>query len=134
MSEATYLDRLQLMVIDHPAGAAVYPDERFASADPPATQDLLSFERRIFPVAAKDHRGKDVTAKLRARDRDTVDGFRRRAWIGFAEEHWVELDFGERLKEFKSAEKLIFCLAGWTDYAYPESIWAASQAGIGMQS
>jgi hypothetical protein len=111
----------------------VYPDERFASADPPATQDLLSFERRIFPAAARDHCGRDITAKLRAWDRDTVDGFRRRAWVGFAEEHWIELDFADRLKEFRPEDKLLLCLAGWTDYAYPESIWAATQAGVAMQ-
>ncbi|MBI1916378.1 MAG: VCBS repeat-containing protein [Planctomycetes bacterium] len=133
MSEVTYLDRLQLVVIDHPAGADVYPDERFASADPPATQDLLCFERRIFPATAKDHRGQDVTAKLRAWDRDTVDGFRRRAWVGFAEEHGVELDFADRLKAFRPNDTLLLCLTGWTDYAYPESIWAATQAGVAMQ-
>ena len=27
MDEVTYLDRLQLLVIDHPAGASVYPDD-----------------------------------------------------------------------------------------------------------
>jgi hypothetical protein len=26
------------------------------------------------------------------------------------------------------------CLAGWTDYAYPESIYAATQAGVAMQA
>src|SRR5207245_2012780 len=28
---------------------------------------------------------------------------------------------------------LFLCLAGWTDYAYPESIFAASQAGVQLQ-
>lgn len=132
MSEITYLDRLQMIVLDHPEKLAVYPDERMVLAGIPPTEDLLSFERRIAPVKAINHRGCDVTRKLLARDRDTVDDFARRTWVGFAEEHWVELDFGDRLKEFGPKERLILCLAGWTDYAYPESIWAAAQAGVAV--
>lgn len=134
MDEISYLDRLQLIVLDHPAGAGIYPDERFATSDPPATQDLLSFERRIRPVAARDHRNRDVTAKLRAWDRDMVDGFARRMWLGFAEEHAVEMDFGDRLKEFGPKDRLVLFLAGWTDYAFPESIWAAGQASVPVQA
>jgi tetratricopeptide (TPR) repeat protein len=134
MDELCYLDRVQLLVLDHPAGADVYPDERFATADPPATQDLLSFERRIRPVSAHNHRGADVTAKLRAWDRDTVDDFAWRSWLGLAEEHWVELDFGDRLKQFGPKDRLFLFLAGWTDYAYPDSLWAASQAGVAAQA
>jgi tetratricopeptide (TPR) repeat protein len=133
MSEISYLDRLQLAVIDHPAGVRVYPDERFAASGPPPSQALIAFDREIIPLAARDHRGRDVTDVLRRWDRVTVDGFARRSWIGFAEEHSVELDFGDRLAGFGPDEKLYLCLAGWTDYAYPESIWAAHQAGIEMQ-
>jgi hypothetical protein len=134
MDEVAYLDRLQLVVVDHPAGTSVYPDERFATGGPPPTQDLIAFDRRIFPATARDHRGRDVTGKLLAWDRDTVDGFAVRAWLGFAEEHFVELDFGDRLSKFKPGDRLFLCLAGWTDYAYPESIWAAHQAGVAMQT
>jgi hypothetical protein len=130
MDEVTYLDKLQLVVVDHPAGVRVYPDERFATADPQPTQHLVGFRREVFPVRATDHRGRDVTQKLRHRDRDTVNEFAHRTWLGFAEEHAVELDFGDRLAGFKPDERLFLCLAGWTDYAYPESIWAAHQAGV----
>jgi hypothetical protein len=135
MDEVTYLDRLQMLVVDHPAGVHVYPDERFASAEPGPTQDLLAFDsrREIFPVKATDHRGQDVTQTLRHRDRKTVDDFARRSWIGFAEEHWVKLDFGDRLAAFGAQDPLVLCLAGWTAYPYPESIWAATQAGIPLQ-
>ncbi len=132
MSEITYLDRLQLVVLDHPAGVRVYPDERFEAGGPAPTQDLLAFRDALFPVKATDHRGHDVTAKLAKWDRDTVDDFARRSWIGFAEEHAVTLDFGNRLAKFGPKDRLILCLAGWTDYPYPESIWAAHQAGIEM--
>jgi tetratricopeptide (TPR) repeat protein len=133
MDEATYLDRLQLVALDHPADVHVYPDERFASGGPPPTQQLLAFRQQVFPVRATDHRGRDVTATLRQRDRDTVSGFARRSWLGFAEEHAVELDFADRLAGFGPKDRLILCLAGWTDYPYPESIWAATQAGVALQ-
>jgi tetratricopeptide (TPR) repeat protein len=131
MNEATYLDRLQLLVLDHPGDVRVYPDERFTSG-PPASQDLLAFREEIFPVIARDHRGKDVTQTLAKWDRHTVDDFAQRSWLGYAEEHWVELDFGNRLAKFNREDRLILCLAGWTEYPYPESIWAATQAGIPM--
>ena len=111
----------------------VYPDERFVSSGPAPTQDLLAFRERIFAHTARDQQGHDVTRKLRARDRDTVDNFRRRAWLGYAEEHWVELDFGNQLAKFSPQTALVLCIAGWTDYPYPESIWAATQAGVPLQ-
>lgn len=132
MDEITYLDQLQLVVIDHPAAMNVYPDERFATGGRPPTQALIAFEKRLFPVKAADHRGRDVTQVLAAWDRRTVAGFRRRAWLGFAEEHFVTLDFGGQLEGLKRGERTFLCLAGWTDYPYPESIWAATQAGVAM--
>jgi hypothetical protein len=133
MDEATYLDRLQLLVLDHPADVRVYPDERFTSGPPPS-QDLLAFREEIFPVKARDHRGRDVTKVLARWDRGTVDDFGQRSWLGYAEEHWVELDFGGRLATFGPKDRLILCLAGWTEYPYPESIWAATQAGVPLLS
>jgi hypothetical protein len=94
---------------------------------------LIAFRQEIYPIKAVDQKGRDVTAKLRAWDRDTVDGFAKRAWIGFAENHGVELDFGDRLAKFGPTDRLALCLAGWTDYAYPQSIWAAHQAGVEME-
>jgi hypothetical protein len=132
MDEVTLLDRLQLVVMDHPSDTRVFPDERFPGEGPAPTQDLLAIHREIFPVKAVDHRGKDVTKTLREWDRDTVRDFAIRSWLGFAEEHWVELDFGGRLAEFGAKEPLVLCLAGWTDYPYPESIYAAEQAGIAL--
>lgn len=134
MDEVTYLDRLQLLVLDHPNEVRVYPDERFATDGTSPSQDLLAFRQEILPVRATDHRGRDVTRILQTRDRQTVDGFAQRAWLGYAEEHWVELDFGDRFAKFGANDPLILCLAGWTEYAYPESIWAATQAGVALQA
>ncbi len=132
MDEVNYIDRVQLVVVDHPAGAKSYPDERFSYPGP--SQDLLVHrsEDEVFPVTATDHKGRDVTQALRHWDRATADGFARRAWLGFAEDHWVELDFGDRLSRFGAGDRVMLYLAGWTDYPYPESIWAADQAGVAL--
>ena len=133
MDETTYLDHLELKVIDAPPSVRVYPDERFVTEGPPPSQDLIAFNKEIYPVKAIDHRGQDVTETLRRWDRITVDDFKKRAWIGFAEEHAVELEFGDRLASFGANDRLYLCLAGWTEYPFPESSWAAHQAGITEQ-
>lgn len=132
MDEVLYLDRVRLDVIDHPIGVSVFPDERFATSDPQPTQERLFFRNseRIFPVKAIDHNGRDVTAILRDRDGKTVDDFAMRSWMGFAEDHYVELDFQGQIRPLTTGQKLYLVLAGWTDYPYPESIFAANQAGI----
>ncbi|MBX9677938.1 MAG: CRTAC1 family protein, partial [Gemmataceae bacterium] len=128
MDEVTYLDKVRLVAVDHPADMHVYPDERFSEALP--SQDLHAFRRLIRPVRATDHRGANVLPELSRRDRTYFDGFKRQSWLGYAEDHHVDLDFGETLQGIKSAERLFLCIYGWTDYAYPEAIWAATQAGV----
>ncbi len=133
MDEVTYLDNLRLQVIDLPPGADVFPDERFATTGAP-TQELLFFRDRFFPIKARDQKGNDITPVIRHRDKKMTGGFATSYWIGFAEEHWVELDFGDQLKKIGPKDKVYMVLAGWTDYAYPESIFAAAQAGVPMIS
>ncbi|MFM7148323.1 MAG: CRTAC1 family protein, partial [Gemmataceae bacterium] len=132
MDEITYLDALRLEVVDHPRELSVFPDERFATGGKPPTQKIIAFGPRIFPEKARDHRGQDLHSTLSRWDREMARGFARRAWIGFAEEHFVELDFGAQVAKLP-AGPLYLCLAGWTDYPFPESIWAANQAGVPMK-
>lgn len=128
MDEVLYLDHLRLDVVDQPPGVEVYPDERFVFAGPPPTQKLLRFPTQHAPVAATDHRGRDVLPHLLARDRRAVDGFARRSWLGYAEDHFVTLDFGPL-----PAGKWHLVLAGWTEYPYPESMYAATRAGVALK-
>jgi tetratricopeptide (TPR) repeat protein len=132
MDEVMYLDHLRLRVVDHPADAPIFPDERFAVADPLPTQTIHSYRNRVSPVSAADHRGIDRTKAVAERDGQMVDGFALRSWLGFAEEHWLEFDFGERRSSLSKDKPWHLILAGWTDYPYPESIIAAGQAGIPM--
>ncbi len=133
MDEVLYIDRVVLEVVDHPKDVRVYPNERFVTAGPQPSQELLAFAQMIAPTHAVDHRNRDVLATLKERDGRTVDQFATRSWLGYAEEHFVELDFANSLSKLDAKAPLYLVMAGWTDYPYPESIYAATQAGVPMQ-
>jgi tetratricopeptide (TPR) repeat protein len=134
MDELAYLDKLTLEVVDRPPGVSATPDERFAPEGPRPTGELIAWSRTVEPVKATDQAGHDVTATLKAWDRRTADGFRRlRGWIGYAEEHSITLDFGDRLKGFGAGDRLVLCLAGWVEYPYSQTNYAASTAGVALK-
>jgi len=134
MDEVAYLDHLRLDVVDRPPGVSSTPDERFAPAGPRPTGELLAWRTTIEPVRASDLEGRDVTETLRHRDRRTVDTFRRReGWIGYAEDHAIILDFGDRLSCYGPSDPLVLCLAGWVEYPYSQTNYAAATAGVALQ-
>ncbi len=134
MDEVVYIDHLKLDVVDRPPGAWCTPDERFAPAGPRPTGELLAGRTTVEPVRATDSDGRDVTDILRHWDRRTVDTFRKREpWIGYADDHAIVLDFGDRLSRFGPAERLVLCLAGWVEYPYSQTNYAAATAGVVLQ-
>ncbi len=133
MDEIALLDFLRLDVIDLPPGWDVLPDERFATADPPPTQQPLFFRRRIAVTRAEDDTGHDVTNLIREHDGRRRCGFQLRSWIGFAADHWIAFDFAEDLSSLPAGQRCVLVLRGWTDYPFPESIFAAEQAGVPLQ-
>jgi hypothetical protein len=134
MDEIAYLDHVRLEVVDRPPGVSSTPDERFAPAGPRPTGELLAWKQAIEPVRATDLEGRDTTETLRHWDRRTVDTFRKRVgWIGYAEEHGVVLDFGDRLERFSPTDPLVLCLAGWVEYPYSQTNYAAATAGVALK-
>ena len=134
MDEIAYLDHLRLDVVDRPPGVSSTPDERFAPQGPRPTGLLLAWRTTIEPVRATDLEGRDVTETLRHWDRRTVDTFRKReGWIGYAEDHAIILDFGDRLSRCGPSDPLVLCLAGWVEYPYSQTNYAAATAGVALQ-
>jgi tetratricopeptide (TPR) repeat protein len=125
MDEVMYLDAVRLDAVDHPAGVRVVPDERFVFAGPPPTQELLAFRSQHLPTRATDHRGRDVTGFVRERDR-RAPPFLCRSWLGYAEEHAVTLEFDK----LPAGKRWCLVIDGWTEYPYPESMYAATRAGV----
>jgi hypothetical protein len=117
----TFLDRLQLVAVDHPVGVEVHPNEGLKARAPSFG---LSTTRAARPVVrATDDDGSDVSAQLASIDRKYAEGFRL-LWIrGYAEPHTLTLDLGP------DADRAVLLMTGWTDYAFSGDNVAASHTG-----
>ncbi|MBW8002157.1 MAG: hypothetical protein FVQ80_09045 [Planctomycetes bacterium] len=135
LEEVVYFDEAKLIAVDHPAGTQVYPNEMMAVNIALPEFELFCFEDTIDAIRAVDHRNVDVTEKIRTIDRryaGTTELDRR--FTGFAKEHFVELDFGERLESLSGEQRLVLFLYGWVEYGYSSTNFAASQANMSMKA
>jgi len=128
LEEALLYDKASLLVVDHPEGVEVFPNERLMPG-PPYPED------RLYPLAgsrpvlrATDERGRDVTELLREKDRRYPDDFALLPFKGYAEEHALTLDLGS----LRKGASYVLLLYGWVDYADSTSNLAASQAGVAL--
>ncbi|WP_167546644.1 CRTAC1 family protein [Stieleria maiorica] len=98
--EVAYVDKIALTAVDHPADVAVYSNEKVG---PPsvATPTIFAFdENELHPVAAAvDTQARDVTELLTKADEHYVQGFDRRIRQGLCPPHWIDLDFGQAVKQ-----------------------------------
>jgi FG-GAP-like repeat/ASPIC and UnbV len=134
MDEVAYVDHLVLDVVDRPPGVKTAPDERFTTGGRPPTGELIAWRTVIEPERATDLTGRDFTEVLRSWDRTTVDGYARvSGWNGYAEEHGIVLDFGDRLSRFGPDDRLVLCLAGWVEYPFSQANYAAATAGVPLR-
>ncbi len=131
MDEIAYLDKLTLDVVDRPPGSSVGLDERFSTDGRKPSGAVFAWTHSVEPARATDHDGRDVTPLIRRWDRQTVDRFAKlRGWVGYTEPHALVLDFEHRLAGFGPARKLMLCLAGWVEYPYSQTNYAAATAGV----
>lgn len=134
MEESAYLDRLELLAIDHPRAQPVFPDERLAIAGAAPTHELLVVERAVFPRAATAPDGREGTDQLARVDRVyAYDPPLDRRYLGFCRPHTLELDFGPDLAQFGPGDRLFLFLNGFIEYPYSQTVYAASQSRIGWE-
>ncbi len=130
MEEVSYIDRIGLRAVDHPAELEVFPDELLSlSPEVAATGEALAIDaaKRAFPVRAFANEGQDVLDRLLAADRRTVDDFSiDPVLFGYAEPHTLEFGFGADLP--RGGDVRLF-LHGWIEYPYSRTNFAAWQAG-----
>ena len=126
LEEALFFDRAELVAIDHPAGADVFPNEGLRSAPRPPFA-VTAVHQAAPPVRARDEHGHDVLPHLTALDRRYPDDFARLPIRGYAEPHDLVLDLG------RAARRPVLLLTGWTDYAFSSDNVAASQSRVEMQ-
>jgi tetratricopeptide (TPR) repeat protein len=134
MEESAYVDRLELLAVDHAADQAVYPDERLAINGPPPTHELLVVDKPIFPRAAIDPLGRDCVANLTRVDRVyAYDPMLDRRYIGFCPPHTLELDFGDQLASLGTNGRVFLFINGFIEYPYSQTVYAAAQSRIGWE-
>ncbi len=140
MEESAYVDRLELLAIDHPREHPVFPDERLAISGPPPTHELLVVDSPIFAETAIE-----TTAAGEGQQRDCADRIARvdrvyafepvldRRYIGFCRPHTLELDFGGRLARMGANDRVFLFINGFIEYPYSQTVYAASQSRLGWE-
>jgi subtilisin family serine protease len=119
LQEVTYLDEVELYVVDHPADYDIYPHEALRW---PGYHGLTIHTSDAQPLAAAyDSEGRDILATLLACDRVYVP-FARSEITGFAEPFTITLDVGE----LAQPDKAVLYLSG--SARFPDA------AGIGTVS
>lgn len=127
LREVSYVDKVQLLALDHPADVEVLTNEKFKSPPFPEFR-LFGVRRHVDPVSARDDKGRDVLDRVLRRDQRYPDAFRR-DFGGTAEMHSLDLDFGPRAAKDNRA---LLVLNGWVDWADGSTFVGASQSG-GLQ-
>lgn len=119
--EVAYFDEVKLTAVDHPADVQIWTNEK-VGPDHIATPTIFAFAEssRLQPVQAVDAESRDVTAQLRAADRDFVQSFDRRLRQGLCPPHWVDLSFGDissriptRAAKRDYEDRIYLVLTGW---------------------
>jgi tetratricopeptide (TPR) repeat protein len=120
LREVSFMDRITLQAIDHPASVDIVTNEKFKSPPYPEFR-LFGVSGRIYPVSARDQNGADVLSKLLKRDFIYPDF--RRSQTAVAETHSLDLDFGK----VAQSNRAVLILDGWLDWADGSTFLAASQ-------
>ncbi|HSM09461.1 MAG TPA: FG-GAP-like repeat-containing protein [Gemmatimonadota bacterium] len=105
--EVAYLDRLELLAVDHPEDAELYVDEAFGAPTVPNRRLFAVWEKRS-PELAVDHRGNDARVELAERDFRFVGGFDPGPYQGLTRSHDLTLTL-----EGAAGRPARLFLAGW---------------------
>ncbi|MBM3262513.1 MAG: VCBS repeat-containing protein [candidate division Zixibacteria bacterium] len=120
--DAVYMDRMELLAVDHPESIDVYVDEKYLPPPYPGLELLTATHPRL-PVSAYDRNGRDVLPHLAARDTLYAGDFALGRYQGTAELHSITLDLGKLPAE----SRIQLYLCGWIMPIEPSTHLALSQ-------
>jgi Tfp pilus assembly protein PilF len=106
--ETIYMDKIQLLVIDHPDSVDIFVPEQFSPPPFPGL-DILQVRNKKLPISAKDAYGNDVRSFITEKDDKYINNFKREKFQGLTEVHDLILDPGE----LEQTENLFLFLNGW---------------------
>ena len=119
LREVAYIDKIRLIAVDHPADIRIVTSEK-AKGPPFPEFRLYGVASTIKPLAATNHRGEDVLARVSSEDHRYAEF--QRDYQNRAEHHSLTLEF----PEIDTDDAVLF-LEGWVDWSSASSIVAASQ-------
>jgi len=125
LEEVLFVDRLQLVAVDHRADVSVYPNEGLRQPPRQPFHPISIRNARPLRTAIDEH-GHDVLPRIASFDRRYPDDFALLPIRGYAAPHSLTLDLGPQ------SDNSVLLLTGWTDYAFSNDNVAASQARIEM--
>ena len=121
LREVSYLDKVQLIAVDHKTGEEIFTNDKFKG--PPFPQfRLFGVEHKLYPVRATDQIGDNVLPRLLQRDGRYVDSFQH-SYAGTAELHTLDLDFGKAAP----GNRAVLVLDGWIDWADGSTFMSTAQ-------
>ncbi len=120
--DAVYMDKMELLVVDHPAETEIFVDEKYLPPPYPGLEIHRVTDPRL-PVTAYDHHGRDILPHLAARDSLYVGDYELGDFQGVPESHSITLDLGD----LRGAKRVHLYLGGWIMPVEPSSNLALSQ-------
>jgi hypothetical protein len=106
--ETIYIDKLELVAVDHPDSLDVFVPEQFGPPPFPGLK-ILKVKEKHIPVSAKDSYGNDMLSFISEKDDNYLSDFKSGKYQGITEMKDLVIDPGD----FNPARGLFLFLNGW---------------------
>ncbi|RKU27151.1 hypothetical protein C6497_12020 [Candidatus Poribacteria bacterium] len=106
--ETAYFDMVKLIVVDHPIDTDIFVNEQYR---PPPFEDfkIYTVTDKRYPKSAKNHKGEDITERLKYPDYQYAFEHIPGPYQGVVEKHAIILDLGD----IPDSESVTLYLNGW---------------------